>query len=330
MPKGRISKKKKKRCKIGERCKSGKIRKKRTIHKKSKKRCKKIKSTRKKNSRGKAGNTEPRSFFERKLVEAVTANEFDEVKKAVQELKKLMTDEEKKFGYNRQDNQELGIGIYNFTPHITQGADMLKTYHTWDVLLWALYLTLETALDNVTEGDIKKTRGVYYIDNKQLLNRWKIIEYLIKSEPDYYLLQLLEEYRWFQKKLAEKNIPQISDLDNLNWSEIDKKDTLLRDVHTFIEKRINNLFKTRIANEEEFMRYIGQPPYITATSSPGTTSSSPFIIRARPFFTPSSSSPPGAPFPAPPIHQSRSRPRSRVDGISRSYSRSRSRSRRSN
>ena len=144
-------------------------------------------------SRERAGDTE-RAIFEQNLVDGISDNKLDEVKKAVQELKKLMTDGEKKYGYYGDGDTDMGI--YNFAPRITQGLAPLEDYNNWDPLLWALYLTLETALDNVKRNDIKTTRHgiVFGINNHQLATRWKIVEYLIKAEPNYKLIPLLEEY----------------------------------------------------------------------------------------------------------------------------------------
>ena len=94
--------------------------------------------------------------LKKKLVDGISNNHLDEVKKAVKELKQMMTDDEKKNGYYGDGDTDMGI--YNFAPQITQGLAPLEDYNKWDPLLWALYLTLETALDHVTRNDIKTTR----------------------------------------------------------------------------------------------------------------------------------------------------------------------------
>ena len=240
----------------------------------------------------------------------------------------MMTDDEKKYGYRGEGDQSLGI--FNFEPQITQGLAPLEVYNMWDPLLWALYLTLETAIDNVTEADIKRSRGVYYIDNRQLLHRWKIIEYLIKAEPEYFLLPLIDEYWNMVGHVSKEVHPQISDQENWDWSELDSKHDILIAVYHFIEKRIKNIFRTRIDKEERLMnhlatiraRYTSSSQGTTLPSSHGTTLSSSPIRRLLPFSQMSTPSP-ILPFGTPP----RSRPRTRIDGVSRTRSRSRPRTR---
>jgi hypothetical protein len=231
--------------------KSHKARNKKKSHKRHKAIRTKVKSRRsrktrrtKTKTRVKAGDTE-RKIYEQKLVDAIGDNKLDEVKNAAGQLKKLMTDDEKKHGYYGDGDTEQGI--FNFAPYITQGLAPLQDYNKWDPLLWALYLTLETALDNVKRSDIKTTRHgiVFGINNHQLETRWKIVEYLIKAEPNYKLIPLLEEYFNFYLHIDRNSRPSNS---NASWGE---EEETLSFVYDYINNRVQDIFRARLRKENE-------------------------------------------------------------------------------